>query len=173
MISNKSASKLQSCPSPQGGTNPYSRPLSLMIQFSSPFSRPPPSAAAAMGGIKRQQEAGEAFHLISQELECTCTLRSGRFPTRRCHPVGDARACCKAGGCLSVFRLFEFIAGHTHRHTQEHTMLGSNKLRVTLLISYTIKIIGISSIGGVKLILVQGPHEGKSIPKRVGPVKLQ
>lgn len=26
MISNKSASKLQSCPSPQGGTNPYSRP---------------------------------------------------------------------------------------------------------------------------------------------------
>lgn len=26
MISNKSASKVQSCPSPQGGTNPYSRP---------------------------------------------------------------------------------------------------------------------------------------------------
>lgn len=34
------------------------------------------------------------------------------------------------------------------------------------------KTIGIRSIGGAKLILVQGPHEGKSIPKRVGPVKL-
>lgn len=90
MISNKSASKVQSCPSPQGGTNPYSRPPppSLTIQFSSPFSRPPPSAAAAMGGIKRQHEAGEAFHLISQALECTCTLRSGRISDSPVPPGG-------------------------------------------------------------------------------------